>query len=288
MTAGLEIPDMIEAIQDAIVIVDGSGRIAYINNRFEALFGYQRSHLLGREIEVLIPDWLRAHAGQGGESPDLIALRGDGSAFPAEVILNPFVTSDGRLVAASVVDVTERRKADERLQFLQALVDGARDYAIFMLDPEGRVMSWNAGAELIKGYSASEIVGKHFSVFYTADAIGTGHPEYELRMAVANGKFEEEGWRVRSDGSLFWASVLITAVLDKHGKLHGFSKLTRDITERRRSEERLRENELEIRRLLIEAAAQKFHSALDALQDAVVIVDHSGKIAHVNSQVEIL
>ena len=180
---------------------------------------------------------------------------GDGGEMPVEIDPNPIAAADGQFVAAPVIDITAPKSVNERLQFFQALVDGARDYGIFMLDPEGFVVSWNAGAVRMKGYSASEVVGKHFSIFHTPEAVSAGHPEYELRMARANGKFEEEGWRVRSDGSLFWATVLIAAVLDKDGTLRGFSKLTRDSTERKRSEERQRENELEIRRLLIDAAA---------------------------------
>jgi PAS domain S-box-containing protein len=120
----------------------------------------------------------------------------------------------------------------------QLMVDSVKDYAIFMLDPAGYIASWNQGAQRIKGYSADEIIGRHFSVFYTEDAIAIGHPQNELRIATAEGRFEEEGWRVRKDGSLFWANVLISAVRDEHGELLGFAKVTRDLTERRNAEQR--------------------------------------------------
>src|SRR5687767_5674490 len=94
------------------------------------------------------------------------------------------------------------------------LVDGIADYAIFMLDPDGRIVSWNTGGERIKGYRAEEIIGRHFSVFYTQEAIDRGHPDHELQVASAAGRFEEEGWRVRKDGSQFWANVVITALVD--------------------------------------------------------------------------
>jgi len=120
----------------------------------------------------------------------------------------------------------------------QLMVDWVKDYAIFMLDPAGYIASWNQGAERINGYSADEIIGRHFSVFYTEDAIAIGHPQNELRIATRDGRFEEEGWRVRKNGSVFWANVVITAVRDETGELIGFAKVTRDLTERRNAEQR--------------------------------------------------
>src|SRR3954463_2274593 len=116
----------------------------------------------------------------------------------------------------------------------QLMVESVKDYAIFMLDPAGYIASWNQGAQRIKGYSADEIIGRHFSVFYTEDAIEIGHPQYELEVATREGRFEEEGWRVRKDGSLFWANVVITALRDPNGEVRGFGKITRDLSERRR------------------------------------------------------
>ena len=120
------------------------------------------------------------------------------------------------------------------------LVEGVRDYAIFLLDPQGNVASWNPGAERIKGYSAAEIIGKHFSSFYPEDDKLAGKPEYELKVAVEKGRFEDENWRIRKDGSRFWASVVITRVRNESGKLIGFGKITRDLTERRVAEQRYR------------------------------------------------
>jgi PAS domain S-box-containing protein len=132
----------------------------------------------------------------------------------------------------------ELRHSEERFR---RLVEGVKDYAIFMLDPEGRVATWNEGARRIKGYEAEEIIGEHFSRFYTQEDVERGHPEEELRIAVEEGRYEEEGLRVRKDGSTFWANVLITALWDEEGNLRGFSKVTRDITERKRAQQKLRD-----------------------------------------------
>ena len=120
------------------------------------------------------------------------------------------------------------------------LVDAVEDYAIFLLGPDGRVLTWNRGAERIKGYTADEIVGQHFSVFYTPEELAAERPKFVLQMATDRGRFEDEGWRVRKDGTRFWADVLITALLDDRGVPFGFAKVTRDLTERRAAEEQRR------------------------------------------------
>jgi len=141
------------------------------------------------------------------------------------------------------------QQSEERFRLL---VESVQDYAIFMLDPEGRVLTWNAGAERIKGYSASEIIGQHFSRFYPPEA--GDFPAHELRVAAAEGRFEDEGWRVKKDGSRFWANVVITALYGRDKKLVGFAKVTRDLTERREHEDRLLQSE-ERFRLLVEGVS---------------------------------
>ena len=156
------------------------------------------------------------------------------------------------------------------------MVEQVKDYAIFILDPQGQVASWNAGAERIKGYRAAEIIGKHFSVFYTKEDVKSGVPERELEVARSAGSVSQEGWRVRKDGSRFWASVTITALYDELGELTGFGKVTRDVTERRGAEEALQKSR------------NMFERLFENAPDAVVVVDSHGVIRKVNQQTEAL
>jgi PAS domain S-box-containing protein len=160
------------------------------------------------------------------------------------------------------------QRSEERFRLL---VDSVRDYAIFMLDPQGHVLTWNAGAERFKGYRAEEIIGSHFSRFYPPDALARQLPQHELEMATRDGAFEDEGWRVRKDGSLFWANVVITAMRDPTGQLVGFAKVTRDLTQRRNHEEALKRSE-ERFRLLIEGVADY----------AIFMLDVNGRVASWN------
>ena len=152
------------------------------------------------------------------------------------------------------------------------MVDQTRDYALFVLDPEGRILTWNAGAQRLKDYAPDEIIGRHFSTFYTAEAVERGWPAEELRLATREGRFEDEGWRVRKDGSRFWANVVITALREPNGKLIGFSKITRDLTDRRLHEEELREAE-ERFRLLVEGVVEY----------AIYMLDPDGTVASWNA-----
>src|SRR2546421_1205842 len=151
------------------------------------------------------------------------------------------------------------------------LVDGVRDYAIFMLDGAGRVLTWNTGAQRLKGYGAEEIIGKHFSCFYPEEAVEAGKPARMLALAARDGRVEDEGWRVRRDGSRFWADVVITALRDADGSVIGFAKVTRDTTERRRAEQALHESE-ERFRLLVESVKEY----------AIFVLDPAGRVASWN------
>jgi PAS domain S-box-containing protein len=173
------------------------------------------------------------------------------------------VTSDSREATR------ERLRANEE-QF-RLLVEGVEDYAIFMLDPTGRVVTWNTGAQRIKGYRADEIIGQHFSRFYPEQDVRAGKTEFELKIAARDGRFEDEGWRLRKDGSRFWANVVITALRDSSGRLLGFAKVTRDLTDRRRlEEERLgrakAEEALRLRDEFLSIASHELGTPLTALQ----------------------
>ena len=150
-------------------------------------------------------------------------------------------------------DITERKRMEEALreseERFRLLVDGVKDYAIFMIDTEGRVVSWNDGAQRIKGWTAAEILGQHFSLFYPSELAEQGYPRRELEIAAASGQYHEEGQRVRKDGSRFWADITITALRDADGRLRGFAKLTRDITDRKQAEEAVRQRTLELQHL---------------------------------------
>ena len=241
---------------DAILVVDPKGLIIEANAQSESLFGYARAELMGRPIEVLLPERFRkAHPGHRrdyaqnphtrpmGAGLALYGLHQNGSEFPADIMLSPVQTPSPGCVVAVVRNVTQRKQIEEALrqseERFRLLVDGARDYAIFMLDTEGRVTTWNPGAERIKGYKSEEIIGRHFSVFYPQEDLDRKKPQHELEIVKKDGRYEDEGWRVRKDGSRFWANVIITALYSEERKLIGFSKVTRDLTDRKRAEDAL-------------------------------------------------
>src|SRR6478672_3300616 len=145
---------------------------------------------------------------------------------------------------------TDRKPGEVDAALFKMAAEQIKDYSVFLLDPQGRVMSWSLGATRMKGYAADEIIGRHFSTFYTRDAVDSGWPDYELKVAAAEGRFEDEGWRVRKDGSRFWANVVITALRDDNGKLLAFSKITRDLSDRKMHEEALRQSEERFRLLI--------------------------------------
>jgi len=241
---------------DAIVVVSQDGHIVEANRRAEELFGYSRDELFQLTVEDLVPQQYRAihpHHREGyadaphirpmGGEHNLLGLRKGGREFPVDIMLSP-VRIDGHSVTLAVVrDISKRRHIEDQLrkseERFRLLIDGARDYAIFMLDPEGKVTTWNVGAERILGYRADEILGRHFSICLPKEDVERGKPEFELQTARATGRYEDEGWRIRKDGSRFWGNMILTALHDKDGGLAGFCKVTRDFTRRKTAEESL-------------------------------------------------
>jgi PAS domain S-box-containing protein len=245
---------LIEGVVDyGIFVLDPGGHVISWNSGAEKLKGYRREEIIGKHFSIFYPPeakatgWpqeeLRRARELGRFEDEGWRVRKDGTLFWANVIITAVHASDGSLTGYVKItrDLTERRRHEEELRVseerFRLLVESVRDYAIFMLDPDGIVRSWNAGAQALKGYAAGDIIGRHFSSFYTPQDQQAGKPATELRLARANGRVEDEGWRVRKDGTLFWANVVITAVYGANGDLLGYAKVTRDMTQRRRLEE---------------------------------------------------
>ncbi|MEO7714579.1 MAG: PAS domain S-box protein [Capsulimonas sp.] len=245
---------LVESVADyAIFLLDPHGQIKTWNKGAERIKGYAASEIIGKHFSIFYTteDVQRGHpldelaiaTAEGRYEEEGWRIRKDGSRFWANVVITALRDESGGLYGFAKVtrDFTERRRAEQHLrrseERFRLLVQGVRDYAIFMMDPSGIVASWNEGAQRIKGYTPHEIVGQHFSRFYTPEDIVFGKPERELAIATAEGRYEEEGWRIRKDGSRFWANVVLTALKDESGGLYGFAKVTRDITDRRHAEE---------------------------------------------------
>ena len=241
---------LVESVQDyAIFALDTEGYIRSWNAGAQRFKGYTADEAIGKHFSIFYPRELvaegfpefelRTAANTGHFEDEGWRLRKDGSRFWANVVITALRDANGQLIGFAKItrDLTERRNAEEALrmseQTFRLLVEGVRDYAIYMLDPSGRVATWNAGAERLKGYVSTEIIGQPFSKFYLPEDIAAGQPEQHLAIASETGKLEEEGWRVRRDGTRFWAGVLVTAVRNTSGQIVGFANLTRDLTERR-------------------------------------------------------
>jgi PAS domain S-box-containing protein len=242
---------LISGINDyAIYMLDPQGHVSSWNagaNRFK---GYVAQEILGEHFSRFYTDEdrgsglparaLQTALDQGKYESEGWRVRKDGTRFWAHVVIDPIYNEDGILLGFAKVtrDVTERKQAEDKLreseQRFRLLVQGVTDYAIYMLSPEGLVTNWNSGAERIKGYLEDEIVGSHFSRFYTAEEQIAGVPKRALHTAATTGRFEAEGWRVRKDGTRFWAHVIIDAIHGEDGHLVGFAKITRDLTEKKR------------------------------------------------------
>jgi PAS domain S-box-containing protein len=246
---------LVDSVQDyAIFALDTSGHILSWNKGAARLKGYTAREIIGRHFSIFYPPedvergktkWeLEVAAREGRFEDEGWRIRKDGTRFWANVVITALFDETGTLVGFGKVtrDLTTRRDAEEELRESEErnrlIIQSVRDYAIFMLDPNGNVASWNEGARRIKGYEPEEIIGRHFSAFYPEADIERGKPPWELEVAAREGRFEDEGWRIRKDGTRFWANVIITALFNPKGELVGFAKVTRDLTERRQAADR--------------------------------------------------
>lgn len=258
---------LVEGVGDyAIFMLDAAGHVATWNEGAKRIKGYEPQEIIGRSFsrfysqedkERGYPEFELAEARRLGRFEDLgWRIRKDGSSFWANVVITAIHNPEGKLIGFSKItrDLTQKKMLEEQLYRLneelketeeraRLLVDSVKDYAILMLNLQGEIISWNAGAERIKGYKAQEIIGRHFSVFYPREAVASGFPQYELNKCLQDGRFEDEGWRIRKDGSAFWANVIITPIYNSAGRHIGYSKITRDLTEVRRNVELMQKNQ---------------------------------------------
>ncbi len=294
----------------AIFMLDPAGHVVTWNAGAERIKGYTADEIIGQHFSRFYPQdainrgWPQHElevAGREGRFEDEgWRIRKDGTQFWANVVITALRDEHGNLQGFSKVtrDLTARKRAEESLrqseERFRLLVEGAKDYAIFLLDTQGNVASWNPGAKRIKGYKAEEIVGQHFSKFYPQEANDRGWPAHELKVAKAEGRFEDEGWRVRQDGTQFWANVVITALHDEAGKFVGYSKITRDMTDRKVAEESVRRliEETTARRVaeenarLIQEQRERLHVTLASIGDAVISTDAEGLVDFLNPVAE--
>ncbi|MBY4631511.1 hybrid sensor histidine kinase/response regulator [Rhizobium croatiense] len=272
---------LVDAITDyAIYMLSPEGIVTSWNTGAQRFKGYKPSEILGEHFSRFyveedraagIPERALATAlEQGRFEGEGWRQRKDGSRFWAHVVIDPIRRPSGELIGFAKItrDLTERRAAENAIrqseEQFRRLVQGVSDYAIYMLDPNGNVSSWNSGAERIKGYRPDEIIGRHFSTFYTPEDRAAGLPETALRVACVEGRFEREGWRVRKDGTRFWASIVVDVIRGDDGDVLGFAKITRDITEK-----------METQRALEQAREELFQS-----QKMEAIGQLTGGIAH--------
>jgi PAS domain S-box-containing protein len=242
---------LVESVSDyAIFMLDTEGHVASWNAGAQRIKGYRPEEIIGQSFERFYPPekvaegWpreeLRRAIANGRMEDEGWRVRKDGSRFWASVVITALRDSRGRLQGFAKVtrDLTERRRQEEELrrseEKLRLLLEAVKDYALFMLDPTGHVLTWNAGAAAIMGYRSADVLSRHYSMFFPPEAVAAGRPDEELREALRTGRSEQEEQRLRHDGTVFWANVIITPVLDRDGVLRGFAKVTRDLTEQRR------------------------------------------------------
>ena len=274
---------LVDSVRDyAIFLLDAEGRVRSWNTGAQRIKGYRPEEIIGEHFSRFYPAEAKASRWPDRELEEAVKagrfedegwrIRKDGSRFWANVVITTLYDDAGEVRGFLKItrDLTDRRAAEvglrESEERWRLMVESVRDYAIFMLDPAGHVTTWNRGAARLKGYQPDEIIGQHFSRFYPEEARARRWPEQELELATRDGRFEDEGWRLRKDGSRFWANVVITAIRDAEGRLQGFAKVTRDLTERRAAEESLRRAHTDLEQR-VEERTRELAEANAALRD---------------------
>jgi PAS domain S-box-containing protein len=282
---------VVDTAVDGVILIDARGRILMFNPACERLFQYRAGEVIHENVKLLMPAPYRVeHDGyirnflQTGERKiigigrKVVGQRKDGTTFPMNLSVGE-AKQDGESIFVGIIhDLTERARAEQAIhdseRSFRLLVEGVTDYAIYMLDLEGRVTSWNSGAQQIKQFTAAEIVGRHFREFYIPEERLDGEPERNLEAARQHGRYEAEAWRVRKDGSRFWANIVIDLIRNEQGELIGYAKITRDISERRRAEQVIRE------------AAERINTVVQTAVDGVIWIDAAGRIQLFNPACE--
>lgn len=265
-------------------MLDMDYKILFSNPAIKNITGFSPEELINKPIGIIYGEdsvKLNYEISIAQKSGIMVSsgwrTRKNGDKYWAQIIFNPAKDKNNLCIGFSCIisDETERIKQELHLrnneQRFRKMVEAVRDYAIFMLDPTGIIITWNEGAQRTKGYTPNEIIGKHFSTFYTAEDLNDKKPERELIIAKKTGKYEEEGWRVKKNGSLFWANVVITALYDENNQLIGFSKVTRDISEKKLNEEGLKQSE------------ERYRSLVEQVTDyGIFMLDDKGRIVSWN------
>jgi two-component system, cell cycle sensor histidine kinase and response regulator CckA len=281
---------LVAGFPDLVAVLDREGRFIYISDQVEKVLGWKPATYVGRLFGTRAneEDKAKLHAMferivEGADTVGQVEFRSphaDGTFRDLLLTARPFFDEDGKIggLVTATRDISERKRMEQALreseERIRLMIEGVSDYAIFMLDVNGQVASWNRGAERIKGYQANEIVGKHFSVFYPPDDVQNGKPERLLRSAAETGQVSDEGWRVRKDGTSFLANVVITAVRDHDGELRGFSKITRDVTARHEIEKKLHQEQ------------QFVKSLVECFPDLIVVLNKKGEFEFVSDRIK--
>jgi PAS domain S-box-containing protein len=298
---------ILETALDAIISMDEQGIIHEWNPAAERIFGYPRAEALNRSMdELIVPPSVRdvyhdrlsnyLITGVGsllGRPIEMPAMRADKSEFSAELAITRVAGREPSIYTCFIRDITARKRAEEELsqseERYRMLVEGVSDYAIYMLDPEGCVATWNAGAERIEGYKADEIMGQHIARFFPSEDVQQGKPDLMLKAAKRDGRCTDEGWRMRKDGTRYWSNMVLTALYDHFGKHCGFSKISHDVTQRKQAEEEIHQLNTELEQRVIDRTSQ-LQAAYQEMESFSYSISHDlrAPLRHIQGFVEVL